>query len=311
VKEMLTHVDNLLRHLFISAVPSITSEDQVRFQPPDQEWRTVVSNLGARNALNVYLVEIRENRKLRSNERLREIDNGIVHEMPAPLRMDCYYLITAWSPVRVTTAVEPALDEHQLLYDVTAALMKPRSLVPREVYFPDDLPSDFPPLIADAELPISLLPVEGFPKYAEFWGTMGNVHPWKPAVYLVVTIPVELHKEISGPLVTTRITEYRQSALPESSETLVHIGGSVINATVTTEPPKPVRNAWVRLESDEPPTVGNPIKTTKTNELGRFSFAGMSPGLYRLRVRAPELAEKIVNNVRIPSPTGEYDVRFE
>jgi hypothetical protein len=301
---MLKHVDNLLRQLFISGVPSITSEDQVRFQPPDQEWRTVVSNLGARNALNVYLVEIRENRKLRSNERLREIDNGIVHERPAPLRMDCYYLITAWSPARVTTAVEPALDEHQLLYDVTAALMRRRSFVPREVYFPASLPSDFPPLIADAQLPISLLPVEGFPKYAEFWGTMGNVHPWKPAVYLVVTIPVELTREVMGPLVTSSITEYRRSGLPQTAEAWMQIGGTVINRIDSSKVPV---GTWVGIETR--PT-NKLLQTTITDESGRFTFAKLSPGPYRLRVTDLELGEK-EREIDVPSPTGEYDVEFK
>jgi hypothetical protein len=78
-------------------VTNIASEDQVRFQPSDQEWRTVVSNLGVRNALNVYLFEMREKRKLRTNERMREIESGVVTDTRAPRRVDCHYLITAWS----------------------------------------------------------------------------------------------------------------------------------------------------------------------------------------------------------------------
>jgi Pvc16 N-terminal domain/Carboxypeptidase regulatory-like domain len=309
---MLSHIDNLLRHLFISEVASIASEDQVRFQPPDQEWRTVVSNLGALNALNVYLFEMRENRKLRTNERTREIQNGVAIDTPAPRRVDCHYLITAWSPARVTAAIEPTLDEHALLYEVTATLMDHESLVPREVYAPDPLPAGFPELIADSELPATLLPVEGFPKYAEFWGTMGNIHPWKPAVYLVVTIPVALQKEIAGPLVTTRITEYRQSGKPESAEVWIQIGGTVLDASDVTKPPRPVARAWVRLETEtgNPAIEGQARKTTETSELGRFTFGELVPGRYRLRVRAPALGEKVRSNLDVPSPSGEYDVAF-
>lgn len=164
---MLSHLDNLLRHLFMKQVPGITSEAQVRFQPPDQDWRTVVSSLGVQNALNIYLLELRENRKLRTNERVREIENGIATDTPAPRRLDCHYLITAWSPASVTASIEPTVDEHALLYDVTAVLMNHESLVPRKVYAPDPLPAGFPALIADAELPMTILPVESFPKYAE------------------------------------------------------------------------------------------------------------------------------------------------
>lgn len=306
---MLSHLDNLLRHLFTTRVPSITSEDQVRFQPPDQEWRTVVSNLGARNALNVYLVEMRENRKLRSNERVRQIEEGITHETPAPMRLDCYYLITAWSPARVTAAVEPALDEHQLLYEVTAVLMNPPSLIPKDIYSPGSLPAEFPPLIADAELPFKLLPVEGFPKYAEFWGTMGNIHPWKPAIYLVVTIPVALQREVAGPPVTTSISDARRWGFAETAEVRIQIGGRVLDTSI--DPPSAVSNAWVRLETIK----GVPIQTTATNTMGQFTFGGlqlepgMPTGKYRLRYSAVNFSEK-TRDVDLPSPTGEYDLRF-
>ncbi len=293
----------------MTKVPSITNEDQVRFQPPDQEWRNVVSNLGARNALNVYLVEMRENRKRRSNERLREIEEGIAHDMPAPMRLDCYYLITAWSPARVTAAIEPTIDEHQLLYEVAAVLMNPPSLVPQQVYSPDPLPIGFPALIADVDLPLSLLPVDGFPKYAEFWGTMGNIHPWKPAIYLAVTIPVLLQREVAGPLVTTRITDSRVWGVAETAEVRIQIGGTVLDTTSV--PAKVVPNAWVRLET----TKNVPLQTTETNALGRFTFAGLQPdpgmptGKYRLRYSAVNLGEKH-RDVDVPSPTGEYDLKF-
>jgi hypothetical protein len=301
---MLDHLDSLLRRLFVTRVPSITSEDQVRFQPPDQEWRTVVSNLGVRNALNVYLFEMRENRKLRTNERIREIENGVATDTPAPRRVDCHYLITAWSPATVTPAVEPTLDEHQLLYDVTAVLMNHESLVPSRVYAPDSPPADFSKLkIADSELPTTILPVEGFPKYAEFWGTMGNIHPWKPAIYLVVTVPVALQQEVAGPLVTTRITEYRQSGKPETTEVWIQIGGTVFDISV--DPPKAITKAWVRLET----TAGAPLQTVESNELGRFTFPSLRAGSYRLRYSAASFSEK-VRDVQIPSPTGEYDLRF-
>jgi hypothetical protein len=65
---MIQHLDNLLRHRFLAQIDEITSEDQVGFQPPDEDWRGHVANL-QRNGLNVYLVDLRENRQLRSNER--------------------------------------------------------------------------------------------------------------------------------------------------------------------------------------------------------------------------------------------------
>jgi hypothetical protein len=228
---MIQHLDNLLRHLFLAEIAEITGEDQVSFQPPDEEWRGHVTNLEG-NALNVYLVDLRENRKLHSNERVRTVQNGIVSETPAPRRVDCHYLITAWSPAAITPAVEPTLDEHALLAEVTGVLMQNESLIPREVYAPDPLPATFPAEVAEAELPTSVLPGEGFAKLAEFWGTMGANHRWKPAVYLVVTVPVILRTEVAGPMVTTRITEYRQTGRPETAEVWIQIGGHVLTGSL-------------------------------------------------------------------------------
>jgi hypothetical protein len=299
---MIDHLNNLLRHLFLSQVAGINDEAQVRFQPPDEDWRGYATNL-QHNALNVYLVDLRENRKLRSNERTLGIQNGIVSETPAPLRVDCHYLITAWSPAILAPAVEPTADEHALLYNITAVLMNHESLVPRQVYAPDPLPAGFPDLIADAELPIVILPVEGFPKYAEFWGTMGAKHPWKPAIYLVVTLPVALQTEISGPIVTTRITEYRQSGQPETAEVWVQIGGTVLAPSGVPPRPTPVARAWVRLETP----VGEALQTTETNDLGRFTFGGLHMGSYQLRVQA-EGHNGTLQPISVPSPTGSYDV---
>ena len=300
---MIDHLDNLLRHLLLKEVAVLTSDTQVRFQPPDQDWRGYVKNLGEM-ALNVYLIDLRENRKLRSNHRLREINNGLITETPAPQRVDCHYLITAWSPTLNSPAVEATSDEHALLYAATATLLQTQPLVAQTVYDPDPLPAGFPALLADAELPTHVVPVEGFPKYAEFWGTMGDVHPWKPAIYLIVTLPVAFPKEISGAMVTTRITEYRQSGKPETAETWIQIGGHVLDATGPQA--VPLVGAWVQLES---PT-GEPLQTTRSDELGRFTFTKLRPGQYRLRWRAGAFAEPAPRLIEVPSPSGEYDLKF-
>ena len=66
-------------------IDQITDEAQVRFQPPDEDWRTYVSNL-QRNALNVYLVGLRENCKLRFLGLEHSSENCTVTEKLAPVR---------------------------------------------------------------------------------------------------------------------------------------------------------------------------------------------------------------------------------
>ena len=228
---MLSLLDNLLRQILMDGFKSLGSslqKDQVTFEPPDDTWRAALTE----DTLNVYLVDIRENRKLRSNERSRDNQNGVVIEEPAPARMDCHYLISTFGSAR--PPLDPTPDEHRLLYVVAAILLQQGSLNPARIYPQNsrDL-ADWAPF-QDVELPIVVAPVEGFPKLAEFWGTMGTKQPWRPVLYLIVTIPVALIKEQAGYMVTTRITEYRISGSPEPAETLIEIGSRVVL------PPRPL-----------------------------------------------------------------------
>src|ERR1700734_2526110 len=119
---MLDYIDNMVRQLLITQVPGITSPLQVRFQPPDDDWRTYVSTLG-KTALNVYLIELKENRELRSCGRIRKVSGSMVNENQLPRWIDVHYFITAWDPATPAPAVEPTIAEHELLWDISAALM--------------------------------------------------------------------------------------------------------------------------------------------------------------------------------------------
>ena len=120
---MIEHVDTILRQLLLTEVPALrpapntpATADQVRFQPPDEAWRgelkNIVVNTTPVNALNVYLLDLREARRLRSNERVVEQRNGVDMREPAPFRVECHYLVTAWSPVEETPSLEPTPDRH-------------------------------------------------------------------------------------------------------------------------------------------------------------------------------------------------------
>ena len=299
---MLTQLDTLLRHLFMTQVGGITTEDQVRFQPPDQMWRTYVNGLGARNALNIYLFDLRENRKLRSNERVRSTDSGVAFDTPAAPRVDCHYLITAWSPMTVTPLLEPVLDEHSLLYSVTTALMAEAPLNPTRRYAAGsaDLLA-WPEGWRDTDLPTVILPIEAFPKYAEFWGTMGQTHPWKPAIYLVVTLPVVLAAQRAGYLVTTRETAYGRADTAAASDALLQIGG-----TVRAAGNQAVAAAWVGLEAADGATL---LQVAETDAQGRFTFSHVRGGHYWLRVRAAGRSEGHLP-IGVPGPAGGYDVQL-
>lgn len=175
---MIDHLDTLLFRLLRAQVPELSGNGQVRFQAPDEDWRSMVPNIAdgsgnPANSLNVYLAELRENRRLRTNERERTYVGADVYETPPPRRVDCHYLISAWSPVTPSPAIDPTPDEHALLAEAAQVLGRYDALDPAEICAatrPPNLPAiPVPAPLVGETLPLTLLPVEGFPKYAEFW----------------------------------------------------------------------------------------------------------------------------------------------
>jgi hypothetical protein len=307
---MIELLNNLLRASLLDGINELTDETQIRFQPPDDDWRTYVSNLTVGgnpvNAVNAYLVDLRENRGLRSNERTFTHNQvGDVTAEPAPARLDCHYLITTWSPATPTPAVEPSLDEHRLLYNISELMLRRGALIPSAVYpVGSGALAAWPERFRDSELPLVPAPVDGFSKLAEFWGSMGTGGRWKPALYLIVTLPVALLDEFVGPMVTTKIVEYRQTGIPETAEVWISIGGRVLDSnTLVNNEPTAVPEAWVELTDIN----DRRLQLKQTNELGRFTFEDLTAGRYKIKSEAIGLSAP-PRVIDVPSPTGEDDL---
>jgi hypothetical protein len=304
---MLRLLDKLLRDVVVQANIGLVA-DQVRFEPPAKGWHT---NIIPANqiALNIYLAELRENRKLRSNERVRDLVNGRVVEEQAPARLDCHYLISAWDFSTVATSNEPSLAEHDRLYAVATVLFRQGVLSPAQTYGVNPLaPDDWPTRFFDFELPLVVAPVEGFPKLAEFWGAMGQDHRWKPVLYVIVTVPIALVAELSGPPVATLITEHRLHGSPApDGEVWMQIGGRVLRTQQPNNQRVPVQDAWVRLEAG----AGGSAQTTTTDDRGQFFFTILRPGSYQLEARAREVGALGPLPVQVPSTQPDaYDLIF-
>ena len=295
-------LDETLQKLLLTRMTTLGTSPgttQVGFRAPDSSWRPDVGNLSTKKAVNVYLLELRENRRLRTNEVIETHSNGLSFREPAPPRVDCHYLITAWSGAEESAG--KTTDEHDILGDALAVLMEARPLNARRVFGTTPFPTNFPPELEDADLPATVVPPEGFAKHPEFWGTLrGDVNPWKPAIHLVVTVPVVVSRQFDGILVTTRITTYRQEGDP--GETLIQIGGHVRR---TTAPQAPVDGAVVELRRSP---AGELVASARTNELGRFTFLGLAAGGYAITARAPGLPPTTTAPFDVPSATGAYDV---
>jgi hypothetical protein len=306
---MIDPLNEILHDLIQSRVPRLAGPTQVGFVPPNEDWQQEVIST-SEERLNLYLYDLRENLKLRSNARTREPENGWYVERQSPPRLDCHYLITGWSPVTQMPAIEPTRDEHVLLYEVLEVLMRHRPLIPAEVYKPGvvvpsgNTPSSVPAPLFHEELPLEVALPDGLHNLGDFWSTMKVV--WRPALQLTVTIPVLLlQPDLEAPMVTTVIGDYRERDAFETSEVWVSIGGHVLAGTQ----PQAVQGAWVQILGLTPAEVQVVNRRMVTRADGRFLFARLRPGRYRLRAVAPGLGD-LPRDVDLPSETGEYDLRF-
>ena len=320
---MIDHTGAMIQHLLMRDVrrlrtpdinpnnpPHAVTSDQIGFRPPDDKWKAYVSGLTVSNlpasALNIYLVDLNENRSLRSNERIRQFHNGMVEQQQAPMRLDCHYLLSAWSPAIVNQANDATVDDefqrlHALLYETGSVLLRNTPLKPSAVYAPNPVPNTFPQNLHDHSFPVSILPVGRFGKLSEFWNTMGAQHRWFPAIYFILTVPVIQDTSVAGPMVTTRIIEMglRTSAVKEH---YIEIGGFVFDNVGN-----PVGGAWVQIET----LLGVVINQTATSEensgFGGFTFARLQADDYVLRVRIPGHNET-TKQITVPSQTDDYSV---
>lgn len=256
--------------------------------------------------INAYLVDLRESRRLRSNEVRRRVEDGVVTETPAPYRVDCHYLISVWSPASAGQALEPTLDEHEWLGAVIVALGRAGTLRMSDLFDSASLPPGTPPELLDHEMPLSLLPVEGYPKLVEFWGTMGEQAPVKPVAYVVITAPFFASSRAAGPPVTTITTTYRQPN-ELAGEVLHEIGGLVGDSArpLPDGSPAPVADAWVELFNP----AGLRLRLRRSGPDGRFTFGRLPAGGYTVRTSHEKLGTA-TREMLIPSPTGDYSLTY-
>ncbi|MGD0715048.1 MAG: DUF4255 domain-containing protein [Gaiellaceae bacterium] len=301
---MIDALEKMVRRLLLDDVPQLTSELQVRFEPPDQDWQSYLADqsVGGAPVLGVdcYLVELRENAVLRSNEWLSEEIGGTVFREPAPMRVDCHYLVTAWDSAKISETLEPGIEEHKLLYAVLGTLAAAAPLNASRIYprLSPDLAA-VPAPIRDFDLPTRVVPPEGYPKLAEFWTSMGQTVRWRPAVHLVVTLPMLLTDEVVGPPVTTELTGYGLDGGP-IDETRVTVGVEVLHGAAA------VPAAWVRLET----TGGVHVQEGIADGSGRLAFVDVAAGDYVLQAAAAGLGDALPTPVHVPSVAGGYRVSF-
>lgn len=182
---MLHLLDETLEAFLRNVVPLPARDVDIAFEAPDGEWSAALSS---RPTVDLYLWDIRPNLSERDYGEVivEEADGRRFRRDPMP-RIDCRYLVTAWtSEVR---------DEHSLLGDVLAALLL------HPVISAEHLRGVF----ADVRpLPGLRLRAGDGSENSDFWSALGG--QLKPGLDLVVTVTLDAAMRAAAGPPTEQIT---------------------------------------------------------------------------------------------------------
>jgi hypothetical protein len=178
---MIQELDTTLERLLREKVPLPPDQYDIVFDRPDSDRTSRYA--AERVTLNLYLYDIRENRELRRTDWQAEVqpDGTFIKRRP-PVRIDCAYLITAWSQADPVNQPGVATQqEHILLAQVLTVLLRYATLPPEVLQ--GRLVGQQPPL------PTMVAQPDKVPNPAEFWTALGNM--LRPSLHLVVTISID------------------------------------------------------------------------------------------------------------------------
>jgi hypothetical protein len=234
----------------------LTSTEQIDFSHP--------SSLGDSNrdlSLNLYLYDVRVSRKMPNTGRQVERRFDGLHQTAevrkAPKWFDVSLIITA----RDRTVI----GEHRLLSETLLLLMQSSEL--REEFLTPDLRGHGNlSLTVNNDPPIDV---------SSLWSSLSV--PIRPAIYLTVTVPLNMWKKTTVPLVTERQFGVSDS-IPATNRSRsriqrVAIAGIVRNVANS----KPLKRVRIILQGTE--------KAVTSNEEGYFFFENLTSGNYTLQFR--------------------------
>jgi hypothetical protein len=238
----------------------------------------------AKTTINLFLYDIRENTELRSNEYVVDRRNHQAITHPAPLRLNCSYLVTAW-PIG---GADPALQEHRLLTQVLRAFGQ-FAVIP-DRFLRGSLVAQDPPL------PMIALHPDALKNLSEFWTSVGN--KLRASLTLTVTISVPLFADVAEFVVTTRRTDVTP-ADSGAPDIWVQVGGRVLDLTANG-----IGGAVVDVLDATLQETG--LRDTSDAD-GRFSFLRVPAGTQNLRAVAPGFQAKTQPLV-VPGRQEDYEI---
>lgn len=269
---------------FLEASQALPADTEVAFERPSDTYKP------DKSTLNLYLYDIHEHTDLRDHvPRVTPQAGGGVRIEPAPVRVTCSYLLTAWVESGVT-GEEAVLAEHQMLGAVLATLHANPTL-PQAVLTGNLASQLYPVALRTSMGELSRNP-------AEFWSALGG--KLRPSISLSAVITLDpAMAPVYAPRVsskTVRVHPLGDAAQPEA--TLFALGGLVRRA----DNQAPVAGASV--------TLNETGQTTQTDAQGGYRLAVPRNGPCHIQVRASGYAAQ-TRAVVVPgnSPTA-FDIQL-
>lgn len=241
----------------------LTNTEQIDFSPPAS-----LENSNRERSLNLYLYDVRINKKIPSSgrqvERYFDESRQVAKVSRAPKWFDISIVITARD--------RTVLGEHQLLSETLLLLIRSRSL--HEDFLTPDLRGHGNLSLSVTDNP----PID----VGSLWSSLSV--PIRPAIYLTVIAPLSAWRTTTLPLVTERRLDVNNSASITSNETIsttssgtkiqrVAMAGIVKNILSS----KLLKGVQIELEGTE--------KLAISNQEGYFVFENLTFGNYTLHFK--------------------------
>ncbi|MGB8702338.1 MAG: Pvc16 family protein [Thermosynechococcaceae cyanobacterium] len=266
----------LFKILRQTSLPTELANSQIEFDRPTGQFNPQMPTI------NLFLYDIRENVELRDNELLVERDRlrtQATIRCP-PIRMDCTYLVTAWT----MTGQDIALQEHRLLSQIFQVFSRYPDIP--ETFLQGQLKQQpFP-------VPLDIHCGDRLKNASEFWTSLGI----PPRAYLAVTATISMTPWLDSAS-SVRLVQQTHLKLESMSPDLFPIGGTVKDINF-----QPIPQAIVELVEVE--------KQQESDGAGEYEFRAIAAGTYTLRVTSPSGSHSEFP-ITVPSIAGgPYDLRL-
>ena len=259
-----------------AAAPANVRSADISFDTPDKDYQPTQATV------NVFLHEVAENRALRDEARIIDFTNNTYTSRLPSLRLDCTYLVTAWS---AQVGGLKTQEEHNLLglalIWVSGFPVLDDSFLQGVLKTPPQ-PYPLATMVAQTR--------EGQPM-GQFWSALGI--PPRPGFSLTVTIAVDPFTEVD------QFSAFQHIDVQTTSPQYPALSGRVLDSTLA-----PVAGATV--------TVAESGAQQTSDAAGRFTFVGLQPGTYTLNVQVTGqpnqqlsvtyAVDAQIHNVILPAP---------